>query len=161
NINASAPGAGQNGRPLFVKFGLTQDINEILPYKTTTYDAMQAELKGRFGSSIVGAVYTWSKAINYADNDANPRIQYQPEADRNPGPASYDRPHNFQGYAVYDLPFGKGRRWLSNGFAGYLLGGWQVNGILSRTSGAPFYVIQSSAGNLNAAGSAQVPDQIA
>ena len=161
NINASAPGAGQSGRPLFIKFGLTQDINEILPYKTTTYDALQTELKGRFGSSIVGAVYTFSKAINYADNDANPRIQYQPEANRNRGPASYDRPHNFQGYAVYDLPFGRGRRWLSNGFASYVLGGWQVNGVLSRTSGAPFYVVQSSAGNLNAAGSQQVPDQIA
>ena len=160
NINASAPGTGQSGRPLFTKFGLTQDINEILPYKTTTYDALQSEIKGRFGSSIVGAVYTYSKAINYADNDANPRIQYQPEANRNRGPASYDRTHNFQGYAVYDLPFGKGRRWLGSGFASYLLGGWQVNGILSRTSGAPFYVVQSAAGNLNAAGSQQVPDQI-
>jgi len=161
NINASAPGAGQNGRPLFIKFGLTQDINEILPYKTATYDALQSELKGRFGSSIVGAVYTFSKAINYADNDANPRIQYQPEADRNRGLASYDRTHNFQGYAVYDLPLGKGRRWLSNGFAGYVLGGWQVNGIMSLMSGTPFYVVQGSAGNLNAAGSGQVPDQIA
>jgi len=39
NINASAPGTGTAGRPLFQLFGITQDVNEILPYKTTTYDA--------------------------------------------------------------------------------------------------------------------------
>jgi hypothetical protein len=160
NINAGAPGTGNAGRALFPKFGLTADINEILPYRTTTYDALQSELRGRFGSSIIGLVYTWSKAINYADNDANPRIQYMPEAERNRGPASYDRTQNFQAYGVYDLPFGHGQRWLSDGFASYLLEGWQLNGILSRTSGAPFYVVQGTAGNLNAAGSGQVPDQI-
>jgi hypothetical protein len=83
-----------------------------------------------------------------------------PEAERNRGPASYDRTQNFQAYGVYDLPFGHGQRWLSDGFASYLLEGWQLNGILSRTSGAPFYVVQGTAGNLNAAGSGQVPDQI-
>jgi len=160
NINASAPGTGTNGRPLFQQFGITQDINEIIPYKTTTYDALQSELKGRFGSSLVGAVYTWSKAINYADNDANPRIQYQPAAALNRGPAGYDRTHNFQAYTVYDIPLGKGRRWLSSGIGSYLLGGWQVNSILSLMSGTPFYVVQGAAGNLNAGGSQQVPDQI-
>jgi hypothetical protein len=160
NINAGAPGTGTAGRPLFQQFGLTQDINEILPYKTTTYDALQTEFKGRFGNSIAGAVYTWSKAINYADNDANPRIQYQPAANLNRGPASYDRTHNFQAYTVYDLPLGKGRRWLSDGFGRYVLGGWQVNGILSVMSGTPFYIVQNTAPNLLAGGSGQVPNQI-
>jgi hypothetical protein len=41
-----------------------------------------------------------------------------------------------------------------------LFGGFQFSGILSRTSGAPFYIIQSSGNNLNAAGSGQVPDQV-
>jgi hypothetical protein len=105
-------------------------------------------------------VYTWSKAINYADNDANPRIQYQPEADRNRGLASYDRAHNFQGYGAYDLPFGQGRRWLTDGVASHIVGGWQVNGIMSIMSGTPFSIIQGAGGNLNAAGSGQYPDQI-
>ena len=63
-------------------------------------------------------------------------------------------------YGVYDLPFGQGRRWLSDGFASYLLGGFQLNGIMSIMSGTPFYVVQGNGGNLNAAGSGQVPDQI-
>ncbi len=160
NINAGAPGTGNAGRALFPLFGLTADINEIIPYKTTTYDALQSELKGRFGSSLLGVVYTFSKAINYADNDANPRIQYMPEAERNRGLASYDRTHNFQSYGVYDLPFGHGRRWLNDGFASYLLGGFQLNGIMSIMSGTPFYVVQGNGGNLNAGGSQQVPDQV-
>lgn len=160
NINASAPGTGQNGRPLFQRFGLTSDINEILPYGDTSYDSLQATLQRRFRGSIFGMAYTWSKAINYADNDANPRIQYLPEKERNKGLAGYDRTHNLQIYGVYDLPFGRGQKWVSNGVVGYLLGGFQINGVASVTSGLPFYVVQGNAGILNALGSGQVPDQV-
>src|SRR5205085_2994498 len=114
----------------------------------------------RFGGSILGATYTWSKAINYADNDANPRIPYLPEKERNRGPAGYDRTHNFEGYMVYDLPFGKGQQFFKDGVLSKLLGGWQINSITSYMSGAPFYVVQNTAANLNAAGSGQVPNQI-
>lgn len=159
NINAAAPGTGNAGRAL-AKFGLTADINEILPYQTATYDALQATLNRRLANSVIGLAYTWSKAINYADNDGGPRIQYYPEAKRNRGLASYDRTNNIQLYGVYDLPFGKGQRWASNGWASKVLGGFQLNGIMSRTSGAPFYIVQGSANNLNAPGSGQIPDQI-
>lgn len=160
NINAGPPGTGTGGRPLFQLFGLTADINEILPYRTTTYDALQSELKGRFGSSVFGLVYTWSKAINFADNDANPRIQYQPAGNQNRGLASYDRTHNFQMYGAYDLPFGRGRQWFTEGIGDYLFGGWQVNGVMSIMSGTPFSIIQNSAPNLQASGSGQYPNQV-
>lgn len=160
NINASAPGTGDTGRPLFVLFGINGNVNSIEPFGDATYDAMQASLQRRWRNSIVGAVYTWSKAINYADNDANPRIPFLPEKERNRGPAGYDRRHNFQGYAVYDLPLGKGQKWIKGGVLSKLLGGWQLNGVLSATSGAPFYVIQNTAPNLLAAGSGQVPNQV-
>jgi hypothetical protein len=159
NINASAPGTGNNGRPLIV-FGINADVNSIQPFGTATYDAMQAKVERRFGGSILGATYTWSKAINYADNDANPRIPYLPEKERNRGPAGYDRTHNFEGYMVYDLPFGKGQQFFKDGVLSKLLGGWQINSITSYMSGAPFYVVQNTAANLNAAGSGQVPNQI-
>ncbi|MFL6208568.1 MAG: TonB-dependent receptor domain-containing protein [Pyrinomonadaceae bacterium] len=166
NINASAPGTGNNGRPLFTtdaagnRVRITADINEIIPYRTTTYDSLQATLNRRWASSIFGVAYTWSKAINYADNDANPRIQYMPEARRNRGPAGYDRPHNLQTYLVYDLPFGKGQHWADSGVGSKLLGGFQFNGIMSIMSGTPFYVVQNTAPNLNAGGSGQVPNQL-
>src|SRR5262249_25088088 len=84
NINAAAPGTGNAGRA-GAGFGLTADIVAILPYQTATYDALQATLNRRLANSILGLTYTWSKAINFADNDANPRIQYYPEAIRNRG----------------------------------------------------------------------------
>jgi len=159
NINAGPPGTGDAGRPLFIKFGLRADINEIIPYGTTTYDALQALFTRRWGNSLFGTAYTWSKAINFADNDGGPRIQYLPEKQRNRGPASYDRTHNLQSYLVYDLPFGKGERWAHDGWASKVFGGFQVSGVMSIMSGLPFYVIQGSAPNLLAGGSAQVPNQ--
>ncbi|HYJ48049.1 MAG TPA: hypothetical protein VEV81_15670, partial [Pyrinomonadaceae bacterium] len=160
NINAGPPGTGSAGRPLAVKFGLIADINEIIPYGTTTYDSLQALFRRRFGSSLFGTAYTWSKTINYADNDGGPRIQYLPEKQRNRGPAGYDRTHNLQSYFVYDLPFGKGQRWAQGSWAGKALGGFQVSGVMSVMSGLPFYVIQGNGFQLNAGGSGQVPDQI-
>jgi len=108
-LNASAPGTGNAGRDL-ARFGLTADINLIAPYKTVTYDALQSQIVKRWGGSQLGFVYTFSKCLNYADNDANPRIQWMPEAQRNRGPASYDRPHNLQTYWMLESPFGKGRK---------------------------------------------------
>ncbi len=159
NINAAAPGTGNAGRAL-AALGLTASIFSIQPYKTATYDGLQAELTRRWASSTFGAAYTFSKAINYADDGAGPRIQYYPEAHRNRGPASYDRRHNLQLYGVWDLPFGRGQRWASSGLAGTLLGGFQLNGVVAVTSGAPISIIQGSAGNLSASGSGQYPDQV-
>jgi len=160
NINAGAPGTGTAGRPLFQLFGLTADINEILPYGDTTYDAMQTQLTRRWHGSIFGSVFTWSKTINYADNDANPRIQYLPAKQHNRGLASYHRKFNSQTYWVYDLPAGKGHKFADGGALSKLLGGWQVNGTMSIMSGAPINVTQDTAGNLLAGGSGQYPDLV-
>jgi hypothetical protein len=62
-------------------------------------------------------------------------------------------------YGLYELPFGKGQRWVNDGWGSKVLGGFQINGTLALMSGIPFYVIQGSAPNLLAGGSAQVPNQ--
>ncbi|MEP6902251.1 MAG: TonB-dependent receptor [Actinomycetota bacterium] len=160
NINAGAPGTGTAGRPLFQRFGLAADINEILPYGDTTYDSLQATLQKRFGSSVFGMTYTWSKAINFSDNDGGPRIQYLPLKERNRGLAGYDRPHNLQIYGVLDLPFGKGQKWAAKGPLSWILGGFQLNGIAGIMSGTPIGITQGNGFNLNAAGSGQYPDQV-
>jgi hypothetical protein len=159
NINTSAPGTGNAGREL-AQFGLTQDINMIKPFGDATYNALQAEIRARGQNGQLGVVYTLSRAENYQDNDSNPRIPYLPEKERNKGLAGFDRTHNLQTYWVYNLPFGKGQRWATDGFANALLGGWQFNGILQVMSGQPINIVQGNAGNLNAAGSAQYPDLV-
>ncbi|HYV11031.1 MAG TPA: TonB-dependent receptor [Pyrinomonadaceae bacterium] len=160
NINAGPPGTGNAGRPLAVRFGLIADINSIQPYGDLTYDSLQALFTRRWASSLLGASYTWSKTINFADNDQGPRIQFLPAQERNRGIASYDREHNLQMYGVYDLPFGKGQRMAREGWASAVFGGFQVSGVVSVMSGLPIYVVQGSAPNLLAGGSGQVPNQL-
>jgi hypothetical protein len=160
DINASAPGTGNNGRPLFAKFGLTQGIGSIEPLGTATYDALQLQVTRRWGSSLFGTAYTWSKAINYADDGNGPRIQYGPEKERNRGLAGFDRTNNLQMYWVYDLPLGKGQRFAREGLLSKLFGGFQFSGVVSATSGLPIYVIQNNATALLAGSSAQVPNQL-
>ncbi len=49
----------------------------------------------------------------------------------------YDVTHNFKVGFVYDLPFGKGRQYLTHGAASWILGNWGVNGVLTYSSGLP------------------------
>ena len=159
NINASAPGTADAGRPL-IGFGINADVVSIQPFATTQYDGLQALVTRRWAGSLFGVAYTWSKTLNFADNDGGPRIGYTPDKQRNRGPATYDRTHNLQSYLVYDLPFGKGQRWAKDGVASKIFGGFQVSGLMSIMSGLPFYVVQNTAPNLLARGSQQVPNQV-
>jgi hypothetical protein len=169
NVNAGAPGTGDAGRPL-VLAGLTDvtgNINVFSPYGDTVYDGLQTQLRFRSGNAQGGVSYTLSRTTNYADNGGGnaagaggPRIQYLPEKERNKGLAGYDRKHNLQAFWAWDLPFGKGERWAREGWTNALLGGWQLNGVVSVMSGTPIYIVQNTGFNLNAAGSAQIPDRL-
>jgi hypothetical protein len=58
---------------------------------------------------------------------------------RNRANSVFDARHVTAVSAVYDLPFGKGRPWLNRGGpVDWILGGWQLGGILSLASGRPF-----------------------
>ncbi|GEM_PF-861969 len=60
------------------------------------------------------------------------------------GRSDFDVRHNFTLTHVFDLPFGKGRKFLSNakGLTQMILGGWSLNGILVSRTGEPFNVIR-------------------
>nr|MBA3442871.1 hypothetical protein [Pyrinomonadaceae bacterium] len=64
---------------------------------------------------------------------------------------NFDRTHMFVSSHVWELPFGQGKRYLKTGPASYILGGWQVNGILRAVSGAPVNVV-ADAGPCNCPG---------
>jgi hypothetical protein len=70
--------------------------------------------------------------------------------DLNYARADFDRRHALQGYVLYELPIGKGRRWGSawGKTTDSLLGGFNVSAILRRFSGRPFTVF-SGAGTLS------------
>jgi hypothetical protein len=98
--------------------------------------------------------------MNYADNsDSGLTWNYQPLWERNRALADFDRTHNLQVYGIYELPFGPGKRWASAGVPAIIAGGWQLNGVLSATSGTPF-TVTSAGTSVNAPGNTQTADQV-
>jgi hypothetical protein len=162
NANASPPGTGSTGGLLStaLRKNYTGTINALTPFKRNYYDSLQTKLTQRFGTSQAGFVWTWSKAINYSDNEelSSLSFPYPTFWEKNRGVASFDRTHNFQIFGVMGLPFGKGERWAQTGVSSWLLGGWLINPIVSYLTGSPFTV--TSGGNLNANGSSQTADLV-
>lgn len=111
-----------------------------------SYNALQTSLKRNFSGGLSMIVnYTWSKSIDigcsgfFGTEGCGVQNEYNLNADRSV--SSYDTPHNFVGSFVYELPFGKGKPISSsNAVLNYIIGGWQVNGILQLRSGLPFHV---------------------
>jgi hypothetical protein len=163
DINAGQViGAGQSGRPLFAQFGRTAFTRVYQPLGTGQYNALQATAERRFSSSLgLGVSYTWSKTIGFTGSaDDTVPVNALAYFDRNRRLLNYDRTHMLHVTNVWELPFGKGRRWLSNGgAAALLLSGWQVSNILSLLSGTPF-TVTASAASLDMPGSLQTADQV-
>jgi hypothetical protein len=73
--------------------------------------------------------------------------------------ADFDRTHTFTLAANYELPFGQGKRYATDGIGSKIVGGWQINPYLSLYSGTPF-TVGSDAASLNATQNTQTADQI-
>ncbi len=141
-LNYGPIGGGNAGRILATKFGRTGAVQYIAPVGTGQYNALQTQLTHRFASGYqVNASYTYSKAIGITpDSDNTPRVNLPEFYGLNRALTDYDRTHNLQIVNIVELPFGRGKRWLSSGVASAIAGGWQLNSILSRYSGLPFSV---------------------
>ena len=161
NANPAPAGGGTAGRILNAKFGGTwSDINSLTPFGNNYYNGLQAKLTRQFrGATQIGFAYTWSRAIDYDDNEEINFVLFPYPAywSKNKAVAGFDRTNNFETYGVYELPFGAGQRWAKSGIASKIAGGWQFNWILSAMSGTPFTITDSGAGAtaLNAPGNTQ------
>ncbi|MCC7237874.1 MAG: TonB-dependent receptor [Bryobacterales bacterium] len=161
-INYSYPGQGTAaGRVLGQRWGRTAGVTMYTPFNTTNYNGFQNQLKKQFGDNgLFGITYTWSKSLSFNDNNDSSLSWNIPEMwGRNRAPAGFDRTHNFQMYGVYTLPLGRGQRYVTDGLASRIIGGWQVNAIFSKYTGTPFTVGTSNA-SLNAADGTQTADQV-
>lgn len=114
---------------------------------SSVYHALQSSLERRLTRDFtMAAHYTWSAFIDDASEIFNPsggevavsQDSFNRRADR--GRSTYDRPHRFSSNFVYELP------WMQNqpGWAGRILGGWQVNGFVTSQSGNPFTPLNGS-----------------
>ena len=112
----------------------------------------------------MNASYTWSKTFGICCDllsDNPPAIQALDYFDLTRARLNTDRPHNFQLSVTAELPFGPGKPLLgsSTGVVAALVRDWQVNGLFSAYSGAPFSV-SADGTSLNMPGSSQRADQI-
>nr|MDQ2899833.1 hypothetical protein [Acidobacteriota bacterium] len=120
-----------------------------IDYKTSGgtdhYDALQTTLNRRFNSGLsFGAQYTWGHSIGNSDgsNEANTAGNpYNFGADR--GNNNFDIRQSFNLTSLYELPFGRGKRFGSNvsQVENFLLGGWQLGGVVNARSGVPMDVL--------------------
>jgi hypothetical protein len=120
------------------------------PAGSGSYNAGTAKLEKRYshGMTLVAA-YTWSHAIdNVAEaltSAGGQELQDNYDLRRNRGNSTFDIRQTFVASAVYDLPVGRGKRWISGGGPlDWILGGWQAGGILSLRTGAPFTPLVST-----------------
>ena len=125
----------------------------------STYNALQAKLERRFRNGLnVLASYTYSKTLTDADSayagltafsSSDTFTAQNPRDLKSEKALSYqDVPHAFVLSYLYELPVGKGKKFLDKGgVVNKVLGGWQVGGVQRYQSGAPFIPFASDAHN--------------
>lgn len=110
----------------------------------SNYQALLLSLQRRFSNGLsFQASYTYSHSINDGNvggGESNaPQNALCVPCER--GPSIYDIRHNFVANAVYELPFGPDRKYLTTGGAvGKIVGGWQISGIGTFHTGHPLTV---------------------
>jgi len=109
------------------------------------YNALQAEIRRRFTDGLTfQANYTFQKILGDVQGDQQTR--FDPFLDINNksleyARADYDRTHTVNINTLYELPFGKGKRFLSRGgLSNAVFGGFQLTSIVNISSGVPFSI---------------------
>lgn len=184
-FNGAAPGSGNNTaarRP----FTTLNAISDITSNGWLVYNSLQAKLEQRFRDFYLLGSYTYSQALTNGFSEAVttlPGSTYfpltlgsgfyhaspvlvsdpnnaagnpiSPYADR--GLSSLQLRNNFTASVLYALPFGKGKALLNHGGAlNEVVGGWQLNSIVTTHSGFPLAFTQAT--NTSGSGVTNRPD---
>ncbi len=126
------------------------------------YHAFQLSVNKRYSSGLAYQVaYTYSKSLDendgwFGSEGKNVADPYNPRASLSP--SGWDIPHNLTVNANYELPIGPGKQYSTHNHAvDYIVGNWQLNGILTVRSGQRYGVEynggdQANTGNAGWAG---------
>ncbi len=141
--------------------GLT-GLNENLG--SSTYHAFQLKAEKRFSAGFYSLLaYTHSKLLTSASGITQSSsatwngvtgVISPFEMHRNKSLAQDDVPNSFSLATVYELPVGKGKKFLNNGgFADRIVSGWEITSAIKYSSGTPFWF---RANNCNVPGQFQL-----
>lgn len=142
NTPLAAPGAVQPRRP-YQPFG---SISWYTNGQTANTQQLQLSLRRSYSTGLTfGIEYSLTKALDSSPTDkGTPYVPNNWRLDR--GNDSSIRTHYLVANYVYELPFGRGKRFLSDlsSLGDALLGGWQTSGVVTAGSGLPYSVTFTS-----------------
>src|SRR6185437_6505423 len=105
----------------------------------STYHAGEISLQKRYSAGLImQASYVFSKLLTDSDTawgSGYAADQFNRGLEKSIG--GYDVTHDFKFAGVFDLPFGKGHRWLQSGPGAWVLGNWRASTINIYDSGTP------------------------
>jgi carboxypeptidase family protein/TonB-dependent receptor-like protein len=139
--------------------GLNQDVSALIVRGNgshSSYEALQLRLDSRRLTSLgaeFGVNYTWSHSLDNSSVSGNSGFlggavgsyldAFKPSLDR--GPSDFDVRHRFAANWIWEIPFGRN----SQNWKRYLLGGWEISGILGYQTGQPLNIIDSGVPDLS------------
>ncbi len=130
-------------KPYFQKFGWTQGFRYFGNDADNHYNSLQTKVEKRFsGSYSILAHYTYAHAKNHESG------YYPIDRNVNYGRPEWERDHVFVASNIFELPFGKGKRFLANASRAMdlIVGGWQANANVILMSGQGFTVSYANCG---------------
>jgi hypothetical protein len=145
-FNESIPGATGSvlARAPYPEFGRIQEVDGS---GKSSYNGLSLKLEKRFSSGFTFlSGYTWSRSIDNASairshdfDTLFPQNSYNLAAEK--ALSSFHTAHRFVTSGLYQLPFGRGRRWLDmGGVANAVLGGWELGSLIAIQTGFPITI---------------------
>ena len=129
----------QQNYMIYPQFGT---VNLLSNFNHNTWHSGNISLEKRFGKGLLfNTSFNFSKSMSNDDS-----LSYYNR--QGSARTSYDQQKQFGAFVVYELPVGKGRRWLNRGgIVNALLGGWKVNMSENINSGVPISVTHTGSPN--------------
>jgi len=171
-MQACAPTVAQALLPFPQYCGTITGSNENVG--NSTYHSLQLKAEQRFAKGLwFLATYTWSKLLTDSDYIQASSLSdgllgatgvispYQ--RSRNKALSIDDVPHTFNFSTLYDLPVGRGKRFLNttSGLVNRVLGGWQLSTLIKISSGTPYFFRSSNCNVPDQFAAGCIPSQIA
>lgn len=141
NFNSALPGDPQTEiarRP----FPSLAALRLTTPYGHHSYEGLDLQLERRFsaGFSVVSS-YTWGHSIDNVKDQQGPEsntLQNRSNWAADRGNSGYDIRHNFTVGYVWEVPYGRGKRWNGGPMLNAVAGNWQISGFVLVASGLPY-----------------------
>jgi len=162
DLNQARPNAAGENTPLQTRRPIQgyQFIQSAFDGGKGDYRAMQVKVERRYSQGLyLLNSFTWSRARDNASghletaNGDNSRVNMA-NLDSEFGISGYNQPLNNTTTVVWELPFGRDRRWANsmNAAADALLGGWRMTAINTMTSGVPVNLTYSPSSTFSVSG---------